>query len=523
MNVVDVGDLTITLAAKTLVARVSFTLPAGAVTALVGESGSGKTTTGLALLGEHPHGAEVEGTVLVADQRVSPGVPPEPGTIGYIPQHPAAALNPVRRVGSVLREIARRHLGPTPRPERRARVRDAVSTALRRARIPEGEALLDRYPHQLSGGQQQRIVLAQALVCDPAVIIADEPTTGQDALTRGQIVDELRALAEQGIAVLLLTHDLDVVRRLAHHVLVMRAGAVVESGPVDEVFGTPRHEYTRLLVGSQPDGSAPPDPGPTDSAPALLAARQLVAGHRHRGRNAETLHGVTLDVRPRERIALVGRSGSGKTTLARCLAGLHPPRSGSIALDGVRLPGLFRRRSAEQIAAVQYVFQDARASFNEFVTVREQVARTATRLRGLDARQAALRADDWFERVGLDREITHRRPESLSGGELQRAALVRALLAEPRLLICDEITSGLDTITQAGLLALLRQLQGDAACALVLITHDLGVVADLADRVAIVENGRVVEQGAVAEVLRAPKHPMTRALLEAATDRIGRP
>ncbi|MCX2732249.1 ABC transporter ATP-binding protein [Saccharopolyspora sp. NFXS83] len=522
MNVVDVGELKVSLGARPVVAGVSFAMAAGEVTALVGESGSGKTTTGLALLGEHPPGAEVDGEVVVAGHRVEAERPPAPGQIGYIPQHPSAALNPVRRVGSVLREIARRHIGAVPRAQRKELVRTKVATALRRAQLPEGDTLLNRYPHQLSGGQQQRILLAQALVCDPVVVIADEPTTGQDALTRGQIVEELRGLSELGIAVLLLTHDLDVVRQLAHHVLVMRAGSVVESGPAAEVLSSPAHAYTRLLVESQPDGRAPLGTGDADSPAAVVSARELVAGHRARGRFTETLHAVSLEIRAGERIAVVGRSGSGKTTLARCLAGLHPPRHGAVLLDGTPLAARLRGRTREQLADIQYVFQDARASFNEFAPVVDQVARTAERLRGVDRREARRQAGGWFQRIGLGPEITARLPESLSGGELQRAALVRALLADPRVLICDEITSGLDTVTQAELLGVLKELQSAAQCALVVITHDLGVVADLAEQVVIVDEGHIVEQGPAAEVLRAPQHSMTCALIEAATSRIAR-
>ncbi|WP_243792390.1 ABC transporter ATP-binding protein [Saccharopolyspora gloriosae] len=521
MNVVDVGELKVSLDARPVVEGVSFALAGGQVTALVGESGSGKTTTGLALLGEYPSGADVAGEVVVAGHRVGAGNPPAPGRVGYIPQHPSAALNPVRRVGAVLREIARRHIGDVPRAERKEFVRAKVETALRRAQLPDGDALLNRYPHQLSGGQQQRILLAQALVCDPAVVIADEPTTGQDALTRMQIVAELRNLAEMGIAVLLLTHDLDVVRQLAHNVLVMRAGAVVESGSAAEVLSSPEHPYTRLLVESQPDSRVPLGTG-GEAPPAVVSARELVAGHRERGRYVETLHTMSLDIGLGERIAIVGRSGSGKTTLARCLAGLHPPRSGSVLLDGTPLAARLHGRTREQLADIQYVFQDARASFNEFAPVIDQVARTAERLRDAGRQQARRQANGWFERVGLGSEITARHPESLSGGELQRAALVRALLAEPRVLICDEITSGLDTVTQAELLGALKELQGAAHCALVVITHDLGVVADLADRVVIVEEGQIVEQGPASEVLRSPQHSMTCALVEAATSRIAR-
>ncbi|GAA2789781.1 ABC transporter ATP-binding protein [Saccharopolyspora taberi] len=501
MTAVEVQDLVVSLGGGRLVDGVSFALPAGEVTALVGESGSGKTTTGLALLGEHPPGAVVEGRIEIA------GSDEDRPVVGHIPQQPSAALNPVRRIGPVLTEMALRHTAPGPRGERRRVARERVLEALRRAQLPE-EALR-RYPHQLSGGQQQRVVLAQALVCRPRVVVADEPTTGQDALTREQIVEELRVLTAQGIAVLLLTHDLDVVRSLADQVLVMCEGRIVEAGQAKSVLSSPEHEYTRRLVASQPSGAV--DPVPARTGEPLLSVRDLVAGHG----KTNTLRDVTLDIGAGERIAVVGRSGSGKTTLARCVAGLHPRRAGEIVLDGEGLSPRLRGRTREQLARVQYVFQDARASFNEFVPVVDQVARTAERLRGTSRPDARSRALAMLERVGLAEDAVRRRPMSLSGGELQRAALVRALLAEPDLLICDEITSGLDTVTQAGILQLLRELQDGSGCALLLITHDLAVVAEIAERVAVVDQGEIVETGSTAEVLRAPRHPVTSALARA--------
>ncbi|QUH04728.1 ABC transporter ATP-binding protein [Saccharopolyspora erythraea] len=551
--VVEVDDLTVSLGDERLVDGVSFTLRAGEVAALVGESGSGKTTTGLALLGEHPPGAAVGGVVSVAgddggpggdgggnggpgggigddggrsgdgevsgrrsgDNGVSGGRSGGPGrrpVVGYIPQQPSSALNPVRRIGPVLEEMALRHLGAGTRSERRRSARERVLDALRRAQLPTEQQFLRRYPHQLSGGQQQRVVLAQALVCRPRVVVADEPTTGQDALARAQVVEELRILTAQGIAVLLLTHDLDVVRSLADQVLVMRDGRIVESGRTGQVLGAPEHEYTQRLVESQlsTEPSAHDD-GAGEASRALVEVRGLDAGHRR----TTTLENVSLEIGQGERVALVGRSGSGKTTLARCIAGLHQRRSGYIRLDGVDLPSRLRKRTREQLARIQYVFQDARASFNEFVPVLDQVARTAELLRGVERGNAQAEALEMLARVGLAESTVRRRPAALSGGELQRAALVRALLSGPALLICDEITSGLDTATQAGIVELLAELQQGAGCALLLITHDFGVVANLAGRVAVIDQGRIVEQGATAAVLTSPEHAATRALVAA--------
>ncbi|MBC6449732.1 ABC transporter ATP-binding protein [Actinokineospora xionganensis] len=468
MTVVHVEGLRAETDTRTLVDEVSFALAAGRVLALVGESGSGKTTTGLALLGEHAAGVRVSGSVTVR------------GNAGFVPQHPSAALNPVRRIGAVFREIGDEA---------------AIATALRRARVPE--ELLDRYPHQLSGGQQQRVVLAQVLVGEPAVIIADEPTTGQDAITRGEIVAELAEVARQGVAVVILTHDLDVVRALADEIVVLRAGRVVAAGPTDEVLNSPRDDYTRALIEAQPQIQVPP--AAVDREPRL-DVRELSARHR----SAEVLHEVSVAAGAGQCLGVVGRSGSGKTTLARCVAGLHSTWDGSILLDGTPLSPRHT-----QLTRVQYVFQDARASFDEHRTVLDQIARTSVRLRGASTTEASALALEELAKVGISSETARRRPASLSGGELQRAALVRALLARPEVLVCDEITSGLDTITQAGLLDLLAGLP----CTVVLISHDLGVVSRLADRIVVLDKGKVVEHGDAHDVLSDPRHPVTIGLL----------
>lgn len=508
--VAEIENLRVEIDGRAIVDGVSLRVLPGRVTALVGASGSGKTTTGLALLGEHPPGARVSGAVRV----------PGGGPVGYVPQHPAAVLNPARRVGALLVDIAREQVRDLPRATRRTQAHTRVLRALADAQLPDGEALLRRYPHQLSGGQQQRVVLAQALLLGARVIVADEPTTGQDALTKSRIVAELTAVVAQGIAVVLLSHDLDVVRALADEVLVMRDGQVVESGPTERVWRAPRHEWTRELLSQQTefrgrgtsggDGESDGDSDVRTGAP-LLHVQDLTARH-HR---TQVLRVPDLALNAGECLAVVGRSGSGKTTLARCLAGLHRDHDGRVTLDGGTLPRSLRHRDRGQLAAVQYVFQDARAAFDEYRPVLDQVARTAVRLRGAEAPDAEAEALAVLAELGLTEEQAHRLPGRLSGGELQRAALARALLARPRVLICDEITSGLDTVTRRGLLdvlAGLRRERGDLS--VVLITHDLDTAA-LADRIAVLDAGEVVEQGPVARVLAAPSHPFTRRLLAA--------
>lgn len=497
--VAELRDLRVEIDGRAIVDGVNLRVRPGEVTALVGASGSGKTTTGLALLGEYPAGARVSGDVRLTGS----------GLVGYVPQHPAAVLNPARRVGALLYDIARAQVRELPRAERRTAAHERVLRALADAQLADGEALLRRHPHQLSGGQQQRVVLAQALLLGARVVVADEPTTGQDALTKSRIVEEFAAVAARGVAIVLLSHDLDVVRALTDEVLVMKEGRVVESGPVERLWRAPRHEWTRRLL----DARRPELRDETGGRP-VLEVRDLTAVHG----TTTVLRAPRLALRAGECLAVVGRSGSGKTTLARCLAGLHRTFDGEVLLDGRVLPRSLRRRDREELAAVQYVFQDARAAFDEHRPVLTQVARTAVRLRGTGEREAGQEALRMLARLGLAEGLARRRPDELSGGELQRAALARALLARPRVLICDEITSGLDTVTRRGLLDLLAGLlrEDDGGLSLLLITHDLDT-ARLADRVAVLDAGALVEQGPARRVLTAPRHPFTVNLMETTT------
>ncbi|GGX65756.1 ABC transporter ATP-binding protein [Streptomyces hiroshimensis] len=473
---------------RAIVDGVSLTARPGRVTALVGASGSGKTTTGLALLGAYPPGAQVTGEVRVAE-----------GLTGYVPQHPASVLNPARRVSALLYDIARRQVRELPRGERREAARARVRGALRDAQLPGPDEVLARYPHQLSGGQQQRVVLAQALLLGARVVVADEPTTGQDPRTKERVAAQLAAVARRGIAVVLLSHDLDVVRALADEVLVMREGKVVDQGTPEEIWaGSRRQVWTRELLEEGETGAEGFAAGEDDGAgapdrPPVLEARSLTA--RHPGAPG-VLRDVSFAVHPGECVAVVGPSGSGKTTLGRCLAGLHPAYDGVVTLEGAALPRSLRRRSTAELAAVQYVFQDARAAFDEHRAVLGQVARTAVRLRGLGRGAAEEEARALLARMGLGADHAERRPGELSGGELQRAALARALLARPRVLICDEVTSGLDVVTRRGILDLLTALVREpGGPGLVLITHDTATAA-VAGRTVVVEAGRVRERAA---------------------------
>jgi peptide/nickel transport system ATP-binding protein len=450
---------------RELLRDVGFALHTGRVTALTGPSGSGKTTTALALTGAAGPGVRLSGLVEVAGHRVVGEDGPLPAAervrgrvVAYLPQHAELAANPARRAGSVLTEIARVH---HPGAGRAGRAR-LVEAALHDAALPAEPGLLRRFPHQFSGGQRRRLVLAQALLCDPAVLVLDEPTTGLDPDAAARLVDSLAGLAGRGAAILLLSHDADTVRALADEVLVLRHGRLVEPG---EVRPTP--------------SPAPERPG--RAAPVVVAAESLTATHRA-GRGWRTvLDRVDLRIAAGECVGLSGPSGSGKTTLGRCLAGLHPVDSGRVLVHGTPIGPLSSRDPAER-RRVQYVWQDVAASFDPRRPVLHQVARTAQRLRGLDRAASRAEARRCLAELGVSADVAARLPASLSGGELRRAALARALLAEPDLLICDEITSSLDPDRAADVLAVLDAIRRTRHTAVLLISHDHATLTRAADR-----------------------------------------
>jgi peptide/nickel transport system ATP-binding protein len=547
---------------------------------LVGESGSGKTTLGHALLGYARPGLKFAGgSVRLAGEeligRPDAGLRPLRGRfISYVPQDPAAALNPGMRIGAQIREILRVH----------AADRDADRLAgelLRRVELPSGDAFQRRFPHQLSGGQQQRVAIAIALACEPRVVVLDEPTTGLDVVTQGLILEEVNRLRhELDVALVYVSHDLAAVSTVTDRVAVMYSGEILEQAELAAIIGRPRHPYTAGLVSSVPDhrrpqrlvgipGVAPEDarllpgclfaprcglripeceqarppvtdvaaghlvrcirwedttrplPLPREMTPplrqsALLAVSDLTARHRTRGLTTTAVDGVSFNVWPGSCVALVGESGSGKTTIARCLAGLHAPDGGSIEFGGERLAAVARRRTREQRRRIQLISQNPYESLNPRHTIADQIGWPARALRGVSKRESQSEVADLLGRVRLPARLGERYPGSLSGGERQRVAIARALAAHPDLLVCDEITSALDVSVQAAALDLLRDLQTELGLALLFITHDLGLVAAVADDVLVLERGTQVETGDTITVLHAPSAPYTRRLIGAA-------
>ncbi|MFE9396583.1 ABC transporter ATP-binding protein [Streptomyces flavidovirens] len=500
---VTVRGLTARAGDTVLLDAVDFDLYEGSVTALVGPSGSGKTTAALALLGECGAGVRLSGRVEAGSVTVvdGDGVTKEAATglrgrlVAYMPQHPGSALNPARRTGAVLAELARLHHPADP-------ARTLAAEALRAAQLPAGRDTERRFPHQFSGGQRQRVALAQTLVCRPRVLVLDEPSTGLDTVTRMRLAGELAALARTGLAILLLSHDHDLVRALADHVVVLRHGRVTaQGGPADALPARRRVTAARHTP-----------TGPDDRPPVLDV--QNLSAHLHSRGRGPVLHGVGLRLPAGACVGVAGLSGSGKTTLARCVAGLHERHVGQVLLDGTPLPVL-RRRTPQQKRRVQYVWQEVRSSFDERRPVAEQVARTAVRLRGLDGFEARREAMDLLGRLGLDAGTVERSPGGLSGGELQRAALARAVLAAPDVLVCDEITTALDADATEAVLAELARLRDQHGTALLWVSHDLELLAAVAHHIVVIDGGHVVETGTPEQILDAPRATLTRQLVRA--------
>jgi peptide/nickel transport system ATP-binding protein len=560
-----------------LVEDVSFAIPAGEVLGLVGESGSGKTTIALALLGYARRGLTItDGSVWLDETNVLEldeqqlcrlrGL-----RIAYVPQDPSSGLNPARRIGAQLREVLDVHrdeLVDIPDiDERMARVLEEV-------RLPATEKVLKAYPHQLSGGQQQRVAIGMAFACRPGLIVMDEPTTGLDVSTQRHILETIRSLADSyNVAAVYVSHDLPVVLQVAQRAAVIYAGRIVEIGGAEDVLGNPAHPYSIGLLKAAPAAETegrlrgieghPPRPGSwpkgcgfaprckyaTDECrtalPALeplgdsdrrvrcihpsppqsdergadyekavatggaLQARGLTASYGA----TEVLHGVDVDVPPGLCVAVVGESGSGKTTLARCMIGMHAGWSGQLEFDGQQLANSSRGRTNEDRRRMQYVFQNPYTSLNPRLRIGSILDAPLKHFFDLSRSERTARIAETLNAMSLDEGFLARYPDQLSGGERQRIAIARALIVEPTLLICDEVTSALDVSVQAVIVDLLRQIRATRGVSMVFITHDLALVRSIADDVIVLREGTVVEAGSVAKVLTSPDHPYTQELL----------
>jgi len=505
---------------------VTLAIGRGERVALVGESGSGKSVTALSIL-RLLRDAEVTGAIRFAGQDLAGKSEREMrglrgSDIAMIFQEPMTALNPLYTIGVQIGETIVLHDGVSA-----VEARKRAIALLARTGIAEPEKRVDSYPHQLSGGQRQRAMIAMALACRPRLLLADEPTTALDVTIRAQIVDLLLELQrdeaeKRGMAILLITHDLNLVRHFAQRVAVMEHGRLVESGPVERIFAAPEHPYTQRLLNSRPQRAVTPV---MPIAPVVLDARHVSVQFARKRPGFAGWFGtvpvtavadVSVSVRQGETLGIVGESGSGKSTLAMALLGLQKTAGGEIEFQGRALSTYRGREQTALRSNMQVVFQDPFSSLSPRHTI-ERIVGEGLELHRPDMTPDARRAKSLavLREVGLDRTVLHRYPHEFSGGQRQRIAIARALVLEPRILILDEPTSALDVSIQQQVLKLLANLQQKYNLGYVFISHDLEVIGAMAHRVAVMQDGAVVESGEVSDVFTRPSHPYTQKLLKA--------
>ena len=520
-------QLQVNAGTRRLLGPLDLELAPGRCLGVVGESGSGKSLTALSLLGLLPDGLQASGEVLHDGQAIPLGTRIAPAhvalrgrVLGWVPQDPLASLHPLRTVGAQLRETLRVH----GRADREAR------DLLARVHLPDPEAALKRFPHQFSGGQRQRIAIALALCSGPRYLIADEPTSALDARIAREVLGLLDALRrEDGLGLMLISHDLPLVGAYADEVLVLRRGDVVERGATRAVFDAPTHAYTRELIEADAIASVggPSGPsfelvvtpeelgpeGPPTKASPLLRGEALTM--RYPRAPAPALDGVDIALHRGEGLALLGESGSGKSTLGRALLRLLRGAQGRVWLDGIDFTAQRGAALRAQRGRIGVVFQDPYASLDPRMRVGDIVSEPLRIHGDGDAASRAAKARELLVAVGLDPAMAERWPHQFSGGQRQRIAIARALARDPDLLVCDEAVSALDAHHRRGILDLLSSLKRERGLALLFVTHDLSAAAAVAERIAVLEAGRIVELGDTADVLGAPQHAHTRALVEA--------
>jgi microcin C transport system ATP-binding protein len=503
---------------------VSFEIARGETLALVGESGSGKSVTALSILQLLPDAAArtTRGSIRFSGEELV-GARPDRlreirgGRIAMVFQEPMTSLNPLLTIEKQVAETLNLHKGLSG-----TAARTRVLELLKLVGLPKAEQRLGAYPHELSGGQRQRVMIAMALANEPDLLIADEPTTALDVTIQAQILELLRDLRDRfGMALLLITHDLGVVRAMADRVVVMRQGEVVETAPSADLFAHPQHAYTRALLAAEPKGAAVAhgaDGQPVLTVEGLKVWFPIKAGLLRRTvDHVRAVDGIDLAVRPGQTVGVVGESGSGKTTLGQALLRLIDSE-GTIRFDGVDVQGWAPKQLRPMRRKMQIVFQDPYGSLSPRLTVGDIVAE-GLKVHGIaDPSQREARVIEALRAVGLDPDSRNRYPHEFSGGQRQRIAIARAIVLEPSFVVLDEPTSALDMSVQAQIVDLLRTLQQERGLAYLFISHDLKVVRALADEVIVMKDGRVVERGRTQDVFERPEHPYTQALLAAALD-----
>ncbi|MFL6664853.1 MAG: ABC transporter ATP-binding protein [Rhizobacter sp.] len=517
---VIVDKLSVSAGSATLVDALSFTIRPGEVLALIGESGSGKTTTALALMGHARRGCRISGgsvrigdvDVLSLDARQLRAL--RGRTVSYIAQSAAASFDPSRSILDQVVEPACLH-GTLPRGEAELK----AIALFRELALPDPETIGQRYPHQVSGGQLQRLMAAMALITDPEVVILDEPTTALDVTTQVEVLRAFRRVVrERQVTAVYVSHDLAVVAQMADHILVLRDGRMRELGSTERLLDSPQNEYTKSLL-----AAARPKPrlsatrsGDSD---VLLRVQGVSAGYGARGRDGKpavmVLEDVDLELRRGQAIGVIGESGSGKTTLARVVAGLLAPSEGTVHFDDRPLQPMLGQRSREELRRVQIVFQSADTALNPSHTVERILARPLQFYKGLKGEPLRRRIGELLDLVKLPRTLADRLPGGLSGGQKQRVSLARALAAEPDLILCDEVTSALDTVVGAAVLDLIADLRRELGVSYLFISHDLHTVRAVCDEIVVMQHGRKLAQVSRADFERGPHHPYYEQLARA--------
>jgi peptide/nickel transport system ATP-binding protein len=506
----SVADLTVWTDSHTLVSPFSCVIAPGETVAIIGESGSGKTMTARALTGLLPRGVKASGTAVIDTYSYDlDGLSAEVWRnvrgqrAALLLQDPFTSLSPVIRCGRQIELSISARANQLGKSLTRGQKRDEVANRLDEVQLPERVSSM--YPSQLSGGMRQRVAIAAALAASPRLLIADEPTTALDASTQGEVLDLLKSLqAQHHMSLLLISHDLGIVSGRADRVIVMRAGEILEQGPTVQLLQSPHHPYTQGLIDANPSLDSIVPPVASSAHSPLLVASELSKSFGIQ----QALDRVSLTLGTGEILAIVGESGSGKSTLARSIAGLNPPDSGSVSLDGETLPP---GREGRHPGQIQIVFQDPYSTLNPSFTVR-QTLEEARKSGG----PSAPSVEELLALVELNISLESRRPSQLSGGQRQRVAIARALAPQPKVLICDESVSALDVSVQAQILELLERLRQELGLGMLFITHDLGVVARIASRVIVLHTGKIIEQGRTDRILRKPQHHYTKILLSAA-------
>ncbi|HJW53294.1 MAG TPA: ABC transporter ATP-binding protein [Burkholderiaceae bacterium] len=517
---VDVQGLCVSAGAAILVDNLSFSIRPGEVLALIGESGSGKTTTALALMGFARHGCRISGgRVRIGDVEVL-GLAPRQlralrgRTVTYIAQSAAASFDPSRTILDQVVEPARVH-GVL----RRAEAELKAIALFRELALPEPESIGSRYPHQVSGGQLQRLMAAMALITDPEVVILDEPTTALDVTTQIEVLRAFRRVVrERQVTAVYVSHDLAVVAQMADHILVLRDGRMRELKTTERLLTAPENDYTKsLLAAARPTVRTPARSG--SDTELLLEVRGLSAGYGPRdgnGRPAKMIvEDIDLQLKRGQAIGVIGESGSGKTTLARAVAGLLAPCAGTMEFAGHELKPTLAQRSRDELRRIQIVFQSADTALNPSQTIESILARPLEFYKGMKGAPLKRRIGELLDLVQLPRALAGRLPGGLSGGQKQRVSLARALAAEPDLILCDEVTSALDTVVGAAVLDLIAELRRELGVSYLFISHDLHTVRAVCDEIVVMQHGRKLAQVARADYDRGPHHPYYEQLARA--------